>query len=533
MNAILNSLISLSPVLLVVMPVAGACFGLGTAKLGLEFNRWTAFSNTLISCLILAVVLFSPQLLDNQPTEIVSITLKLPVLSTAGPDAATPRDFQWGLDATSAWFLLLPVCLWPILVFFSHRLTSVSRTHYFLLLLLQAALSGLLVAHDVISFVSFLFLTTVCTLCLLRTWNGTRARSIFESTMYLQFAGDGLILTGLLLTATAFAWMQGILLEAPQPLTFQFDALFEESVSDITLYPLAETYWSTSAPWILLVLLAGFAIKGFLLPAYYGFTQWLTLKPTHSPAPSSLTCWSLILLMILAKIGVYGMVRCLVPLQQSVNISLYSLLTFWGMVGFLISAMIVCMRRDLLQIVVWFLVGQSALCLTILSAPHSVVTFFVLLNVVQGLAVGMLLAVLPFLTQPSEASSRHRLQWIAGFALLTLIGMPGLAGFTAAFAFLWSLTSQEMLLALGYLLGTLLFNLALIRAGWKCFATSTPEQVTTDHLPVEKRGLVYLALTPAVLLIFCLGISPASLLEQTLFPLIAKAPAVAEASDQD
>ncbi|MEQ9065945.1 MAG: hypothetical protein RLO18_04435, partial [Gimesia chilikensis] len=101
MDLFLNSLISFSPVLLVVMPVAGACFGLGSVKLGLEFHRWTAFSNTLVSCLILALVLFAPELQGTGATRIISITLKLPVLSTAGPDAATPRNFQWGLDALS------------------------------------------------------------------------------------------------------------------------------------------------------------------------------------------------------------------------------------------------------------------------------------------------------------------------------------------------------------------------------------------------------------------------------------------------
>lgn len=533
MSPFLDSLISFSPVLLVVMPVAGACLGLGVAKLGLEFNRWTAFSNTLVSCLILGLVLFAPELQGIGPTRIFSITLKLPMLSTAGPDAATPRNFQWGLDAFSTWFLLLTTCLWPMLVFFSKRLPRASHLHYFLLLILQAMLAGLLVAHDVISFVTFLFLTTVCLLCLLRVWNGSRARSVLESTMYLQFLGDTLILAGLVLAATSFTWMQGVLLESPQSLTFQFDALFRESMSDASRYPLADAYWSTSAPWILLILLAGFAVKGFLFPAYYGLTQWLTLQKTPTAALSSMTAWSLILLAVISKVSIYGMLRCLVPLQRSVSESLYALLAFWGMVGFLITAILVCVRRDLLQTVVWFLVGQAALTLTILSAGKEVVAYFVLLNVVQGLAAGTLLLVLPLLANQSEQNTERMLRWLAWASLLTLIGAPGLGGFTASFAFLWSLTSQQMLLALGYLLGTVLFNIALIREGWQQLVRPDSDITLTEAepAPAEKRALVCLAVGPMVLLIVSLGITPAYLLERTLFPLVSfQAAPVAEAA---
>ncbi|QDV18468.1 NADH:ubiquinone oxidoreductase subunit M [Gimesia panareensis] len=536
MDSFLNSLIAFSPVLLVVMPVAGACFGLGSAKLGLEFNRWTTFSNTLVSCLILTLVLFAPEIQGTGPTRIISITLKLPVLSTAGPDAATPRNFQWGLDALSAWFLLLITCLWPMLVYFSDRLMKVSWLHYFLLLILQAMLAGLLISHDVISFVTFLFLTTVCTLCLLRIWNGSRAKSVFESTMYLQFLGDTLILTGLVLATTSFSWMQGVLLEAPQPLTFQFDALFRESMSDVSLYPLAEAYWSTSAPWILLTLLAGFAIKGFLFPAYYGMSQWLSLQKERTVSPSVMSGWSLILLTVISKMSLYGMLRCLVPLQQSVSGSLYSLLAFWGMIGFLISALLVCVRRDLLQVVVWFLVGQAALTFTILSAAEEVVSYFALLNVIQGLAAGTLLLVIPFLTPESEYKADRVLRWLGWLSLLTLIGAPGLGGFTAFFAFLWSLTDQHLLLALGYLLGTLLFNLALIRGGWQLLRPSDSTAAITDTktAPAEKRALVWLAVGPTVLLIVSLGITPAYLLERTLFPLVSfQAAPVAEAASEE
>lgn len=523
MDLFLNSLISFSPVLLVVMPVAGACFGLGSVKLGLEFHRWTAFSNTLVSCLILALVLFAPELQGTGATRIISITLKLPVLSTAGPDAATPRNFQWGLDALSAWFLLLITCLWPLLVFFSNRLTRVSHRHYFLLLILQSLLAGLLISHDVISFVTFLFLSTVCTIGLHQVWNGSRARSVLESTLYLQLLGDTLILAGLLLAATSFSWMQGVLLEAPQALTFQFDALFRESRSDVRLYPLAEAYWSTSAPWILLLLLAGFACKGFLFPAYYGMTQWLKQQTAQTASPSVMTGWSLILLLILTKLSVYGMLRCLVPLQQSVSESLYSLLALWGIVGFLITALLACARRELLQTVVWFLVGQAALTLTILSASQEVVAYFAVLNVVHGLAAGALLLVIPCLSLTQGHPSERVMYWLGWLSLLTLIGAPGLGGFTACFALLWSLTSQQMLLALGYLLGTLLFNLALIRGGWQLLTVShsAPDNTENDTAPAEKRALVWLALAPAVLLIVSLGITPAYLLERTLFPLVS------------
>ena len=187
MNSFLNSIISLSPVLLVVMPIAGACFGWGISQLGLEFNRWTAFSNSLISCVILSALLTAPALKNESPTRAISISLKLPAAETGHANREMPRHFQWTIDRLSLWFLLLPTCVWPALILLSRRMGVESREHYFLLMLLQSFLAGLLVAYDLISFVTFLLTSTFCMLCLIRIWSGSRSIRLLESTMYLQF----------------------------------------------------------------------------------------------------------------------------------------------------------------------------------------------------------------------------------------------------------------------------------------------------------------------------------------------------------
>ena len=110
--------------------------------------------------------------------------------------------------------------------------------------MLQALIAGMFVSHDLISFITFLLLTTFCILCLIRIVSGARSQIVFESTMYLQFLGDALIIGGLLLAAVAYSWMQSLLLEAPQAVTFQFHDLLQGTASDIMRYSLAATYWS-------------------------------------------------------------------------------------------------------------------------------------------------------------------------------------------------------------------------------------------------------------------------------------------------
>jgi len=531
MNSFLNSIVSLSPVLLVVMPVMGACFGWGVSRLGLEFNRWTAFSNTLVSCLILGAVLAAPFLRDKsetRSTHAISVGLKLPAATDTATDAGTEtaptHTIKWALDTDSVWFLLLPTCLWPMLILFSNRITAASRLHYFLLLMLQALLAGILVSHDLISFATFLILTTFCLLCLIRLWSGPRSQVLFESTMYLQFLGDGLILAGLLLAATTYTWMQGILLEAPQPRTFQFQEILNGTVSDVTEYPLAEAYWSMVSPWIFLMLLVGFLIKGALFPAHYGLTQWLTREPARLSSAPDPVGWYLVLLTLITKISIYGMIRFMVPLNFALGASLFSVLACWGTCGFLIAALIAWLRNDLLQIVVWFLIGQTSLTLTVLFASDSAtVPHFIFLNVIQGLACCLLLLVVPLISSQTGSRTEKLLFWIIGLSVMTLIGVPGLGGFTAQFCFVWSLANQSLLLAMCYLLGTLLFNLALLRVFWRLVKTEdaaplNPERAT-NLLAQENRGLVWLAFTPVLLLILIAGISPATLLEETLFPL--------------
>ncbi|QDV48820.1 proton-conducting transporter transmembrane domain-containing protein [Gimesia fumaroli] len=536
MNSFLNAIIPLSPVLLVVMPVIGACFGWGASRLGLEFTRWTAFSNSLVSCLILAAVMFSPFLQtdeDDRPTRAISVTLKLPATETASAEERNERVIKWALDATAVWFLLLPTCLWPVLTLLIHRMTDVSQQHYFLLMLLQALLAGLFVSFDLLSFLTFLMLTTFCLLCLIRLASGSRSRSVFESTMYLQFLGDGLIMGGLLLAATGHTWMQGVLLEGPQPLTLQFESILQGTVSDVSLYPVAQAYWSTVSPWIFLMLLSGFVIKGALFPVHYQLTQWLKLLPAQAGSAPEGIGWYLVLLTLITKVSIYGMVRFLVPLTFSVGTSVSSLLALWGSFGFLIAALIASLRKDLLTIVVWFLIGQTSLVLTILfAADATAVSQYLSWNLIQGLACCLLFLVLPLIGLEQQKRTHKLFMGIAGLSLLTLLGMPGLGGFTAGFALLWSLANQGVLLALSFLLGSLLFNLALIRGFWRLMKVDQPTELpAVSATPVrshENIGLTWLAFSPLVLLIVVLGIAPATLLEQTLLPLISVSESVTE-----
>ncbi|WP_339733670.1 hypothetical protein [uncultured Gimesia sp.] len=541
MNSFLNAIIPLSPVLLVIMPVIGACFGWGASRLGLEFNRWTAFSNSLVSCLILGSVMFAPFLQndeDDRPTRAISVTLKLPASETASAEETSAQVFRWVLDSTSAWFLLLPTCMWPVLTLFMNRIIAVSQGHYILLMLLQALLAGLFVASDLISFITFLMLTTFCLLCLIRLASGPRSRSVFESTMYLQFLGDGLIMGGLLLAATGYTWMQGVLLEGPQPLTLQFEPILQGTASDVALYPVAEMYWSTISPWIFLLLLTGFVIKGALFPAHYQLTQWLKLLPAHpGPTPEGIG-WYLVLLTLITKASIYGMIRFMIPLNFTVGASLFSLLALWGSFGFLMAALIACLKKDLLQIVVWFLIGQSSLALTILFATDSTaVSQYLLWNLVQGLACCLLFLVVPLIAFETQTRTHKLFMGIAGLSILTLIGVPGLGGFTAGFALLWSLAHQSIWLALSFLLGSLLFNLALIRSFWQLMKRDQPAGLpAASETPVrshEHMSLAWLAFSPVVLLILVLGVSPATLLEQTLLPLIPIKASATEAPAED
>ncbi|QDT77259.1 NADH-quinone oxidoreductase subunit M [Gimesia maris] len=536
MNSFLNSIISLSPVLLVVMPIAGACFGWGISQLGLEFNRWTAFSNSLISCVILSALLTAPALKNESPTRAISISLKLPAAETGHANREMPRHFQWTIDRLSLWFLLLPTCVWPALILLSRRRGVESRGHYFLLMLLQSFLAGLLVAYDLISFVTFLLTSTFCMLCLIRIWSGSRSIRLLESTMYLQFLGDVLIVAGLVLASTGYTWMQGLLLESPQPVTFQFNDILQGTVNDVALYPLAETYWSTISPWIFLILITGFTIKGSIFPVHYGLTQWMKQDAGSMFNTKDQSIWCLVLLALFTKISVYGMLRFMAPLNHGAVQSISTVISFWGMCGFLYFSLLAC-RGGLVQSILCFVLGQSVLTLTLLfSAEPVAIPNLILFHVIQGLACCLLLLLIPVLSVPVTGKANRLQQWLAGFMILTLAGLPGLGGFTAQFAFLWSLLQDSLLLGLFYLAGYLLFQLALIRGFWQLMnaAADTKPQPEDNSLyePVH-RLFAWLAFGPAILLILATGICPASLTEETLLPLFPASITGSETKDME
>lgn len=349
--------------------------------------------------------------------------------SDGGFDENLTFEFAWfgkfgielsmGADAVSMLLMLLttflmPLCVWGSFSAIRHRV----KEYYAWLVAIEAAMIGVFIARDLVFFYICFEFTLVPMYFLIAIHGGrNRAAACMKFFLY-TFAGSLLTLAGLLYVA------------------WQHEVVFGHWTFDIaTLSEFAPSLSGTQQAWVLLALLAGFAVKVPLFPLH----TWLPLAHTEAP-----TAGSVVLAAILLKLGTYGLYRFVLPMVPEAVVEYAPALAVLAIIGILYTALICWVQSDIKRLIAYSSVSHLGFCVLGLIALNPLGGQGAVLYMLNhGLSTGALFFCVGMIyeryhtREMSQMSGLGRVMPVWAFFMmffaLSSVGLPGLNGFVSEF----------------------------------------------------------------------------------------------------
>jgi NADH-quinone oxidoreductase subunit M len=325
-----------------------------------------------------------------------------------------------GADSVAMLLIGLTVLLGPICVIGSFTaVTEKVKTYYAWLLILQAAMTGVFASRDLILFYICFEFTLIPMYVLIAQYGSTnRAKAATKFFLY-TFTGSVIALAGLLYVVWfhaqrhAGAW------------TFSIESLMVS----------AKFMSSTEQAWVLLALLAGFAVKVPLFPVH----TWLPLAHTEAP-----TAGSVILAGVLLKLGTYGIYRFALGFCPLAVAEYAGLIAGLSIVGIVYAGLICWVQTDVKKLVAYSSVSHLGFCVLGLVALNSAgLSGSVLYMINHGLSTGALFLCIGMIYERYHTRSMNELGGLAArmpvwatfmvFFTMASVGLPGLNGFVSEF----------------------------------------------------------------------------------------------------
>jgi NADH-quinone oxidoreductase subunit M len=328
-----------------------------------------------------------------------------------------------GVDGVSMLLLGLTVLLGPICV--GASLTAITKrvkTYYFWLLVLQAAMSGVFLARDVILFYIFFEFTLIPMFVLISLFGSSNRKAAAIKFFLYTFTGSVLALAGLVFLAWHHASTAGA---GGGGWTFEFDKL-RNSAQALPL---------ETQRWVFLALMAGFAVKVPLFPLH----TWLPLAHTEAP-----TAGSVILAGVLLKLGTYGILVFAVPLAPEAALDLAVPIGVLSIIGIVVAGLICWVQTDVKKLVAYSSVAHLGFCVLGLFAFNAAgLQGSILYMINHGLSTGALFLCIGMIYERYHTRSMKELGGLAYrmpiwatfmvFFTMASVGLPGTNGFISEF----------------------------------------------------------------------------------------------------
>lgn len=327
--------------------------------------------------------------------------------------------FSLGIDGVSLALLALTVLLGPICVAASFTaITERPKTFYAWLLILQAAITGVFCARDLVLFYICFEFTLIPMFILISLYGSTnRAKAAIKFFLY-TFTGSLITLAGLVFVAWQHSVKQG---------EWDFDI--------DTLAATARSLPLSTQGWVLLALMAGFAVKVPLFPVH----TWLPLAHTEAP-----TAGSVVLAGTLLKLGTYGLYRFALGYVPDAMTEHAQLIAILCVIGIIYGGLICWVQRDVKKLVAYSSVAHLGFCVLGLAAlNHAGITGSVLYMINHGLSTGALFLCIGMIYERFHTRNMAELGGLAArmpiwstfmvFFAMASVGLPGLNGFVPEF----------------------------------------------------------------------------------------------------
>ena len=446
-------------------------------------------------------------------------------------------DYHVGVDGLGITLVLLTAIVLPFAIASARGIQRAPSGYFALMLCMQSALYGAFTSLNFFHWFLYWELSLIPAYFLVRLWGGPERKNAANTFFVYTMVGSISLL---------LAMLAGFLVTG----TFDFQKLaIAGQNGDLAQGLAAKLGWigvfsegKSLAVFIFCMALLGFAIKVPLFP----FHTWL--PEAYTQAPTSTT---MVLTGVMSKLGLYGMLRILLPIFREQARAMATPLLWLALATIVLSTLAALNRKDIKSMLAYSSINHLGYCLMGIFAMSSASNrqlaewamsgsssdakiaglnaFAAVSNgvIVQmfnhGIIASVLFALVGFLESRPEGCPRLDnsgglrkqapvLAGVMGMALFASLGLPGLSGFTGEFLIFsgsWGLASWTTALATLGLLLSALFHLNIIQ---KVFSGPlSPAWSRFKDLDLRER----LILMPALLLILLIGVWPQLLLSAT------------------
>ncbi len=394
-------------------------------------------------------------------------------------------SYSLGIDGISLFILMAASVLLPMVYFiFSTR----EKGYYANLLLVQGAMTGAVCASDMILFYIFWEIMLLPVFFMLGIYGGPkRLPATLKITLY-TIAGSLLMLASIIYVGVSYhaqfhEW------------NFAMDKMAQLNLN------------GRVAALAFFGFMIAFAIKIPLFP----FHTWLPDAYTEAP-----TATTFVLSAIMAKVGVYGVIRFVVPVFDMEFARFALLLAYCGVIGMMYCGIAAITQKDIKRLLAFSsashmgVIALGVFCMNVQALTGSVYQI-----VAHALSTGILFLFVGIMEERTQTRYIADLGGIAnkapvfalyfGIAMLASVGLPGTNGFIGEFMII--LGALKFNTTIGVLAGTTLI-IGVCYMLWMFqrvfFEKTKPQSEGFKDLSLVE-GLTFL---PAILLIIVMGVYP-------------------------
>lgn len=436
------------------------------------------------------------------------------------PEAVVPwlaeggMNLHFRMDGMAFVFVVLTSLVTVFSVAASVSGETRERSYFALILVLEFALFGVFTARHFIPWFLFWEMTLIPSYLLIRLWGGKDSHRASLRFFIMTLGGSVFMLVGFLALQLAAG-------------TMDFDALGTMAVANQLAPSLHRVFGFTGAngqsllTGVALFVFLGLAVKLPIVP----FHAWLPAAYAEAPTPVTI-----LLTGVLSKMGLYGLIRVLLPVFSEVLPILAPLLGWLAVATVLLGALAAMAQTDLKRMLAYSSVNHLGYCALAVAAVaggsterdaiSAALSGCVLQGFNHGVIASSLLLGIVVLENRSGGlrglndfgGLRARMPvfcGVFGIATFASIGLPGLSGFVGEFLMFSGVFAIRPILAAVSVLGLLLTAVFLLRMIRLVFLGPLRSKFeTVRDLGFGER----LGLGATVLLIGFLGVFPGVLL---------------------
>ena len=535
---------------LIGIPLMGALLTLLTARTNRDRARTIALTSTGLTFLISVALVFADLAgAAGVPGQYHGETRRL-ILGTGGtPESLRGISFHIGIDGISLGLVFLTGLLFPAAIFLTRKEATINDWGFLAWYqVLQALTFGAFLSLDLILFYVFFELTLIPLFFMIGGWGGSMKIEAATKMFLYGLTGSLFTLGGIVGASLALGGMEkGCDFSIPRLVQVAKDrgkpmeeliervektrealkntktdlenktaqAKFDEAEHELLQKRNAASHWLNWQTVLFLMLMAGFAVKIPVIPVHF----WQPMA--YREAPIALT---VVLSAVLAKMGLFGVVRIVLPLLPEASVRLATpVLGTLATIGILYGGLAALGASNIRTMLAFSSISHLGFCLLgMVSLNETGLSAGVLQMVNHGITTGGLWLFALILLERFPSLEIHTFSGMGGrfkamgvvAVLLTLssVGLPGLNSFVGEILSLMGMYAQgsdgrqlAVLASLGMILGAWYMLNFLLRVfyGDERIPASLPGRVASD---LSRRELS--VFVPIIGLCFFLGLAP-------------------------